>query len=264
MPKIKLDTLKVSGLEIVTNTLNLRRDLHVFIDYVRQRSIKRSYRSNNLSKTDANRLAKLMSNPQALEEIKQDDDYHGTWIDFVDKLALKLGFIDYDTKGEYMGYTSYAPSYRDNYISVVEKTYNNFLKKSLQEQENFLLDSFIKECNSSNNEFYQRTYFTLLDCFDSHGCAVGILPTLDFATARKFLLNLLKNCQSDVWYSTASLVQYIKTHRPYFLIPKIPKIKWVQSLYYDEPIDSIFGSIIAFIIASVFEPINCFIVDFIN
>jgi hypothetical protein len=214
MQKIKLDSIKVSGLEIMTNSLHLRRDMHIFIDYVRQRDVKRSYRGNNLSKTDATRLAKLMNNPL------KAGTYHGTWIDFIDQLVLDLGFVDYDSKGEYMGYSE--PSFRENYINVVEKTYNNFLKMSLQEQENFLLDSLIKEYYSCNNEFYQRTPFTKLDCFDSFGC--GVMPTLDFAATRKFLLNLLKDCQSDVWYSTASLVRYLKSHHPYFLIPKNPQV----------------------------------------
>jgi len=56
--------------------------MHIFIDYVRQRNVKRSYRGNNLSKTDATRLAKLMTNPQA--SIKAGT-YHGTWIDFIEK-----------------------------------------------------------------------------------------------------------------------------------------------------------------------------------
>ena len=37
------------------------------------------------------------------------------------------------------------------------------------------------------------------------------------------LLKILQHCQSGIWYSTASLIAYLKTEHPFFLIPKSPK-----------------------------------------
>ncbi|NQU65016.1 MAG: hypothetical protein HQ517_12160, partial [SAR324 cluster bacterium] len=126
----------------------------------------------------------------------------------------------YALEGEYMGYSSRETSFPDNYIEVNHKAYQTFLKKSLQSQEQQIFDTLIE---SSDVEFFSSTPFSLLDGFNSYGCGTGILPTLNFPEIRRFLFDLLKNCQSDVWYSTASLIRYLKTHHPFFLIPEKPK-----------------------------------------
>ena len=38
------------------------------------------------------------------------------WIAYLDRLALVMGFISYDTKGSYRGYSSTEPSFPDNLI----------------------------------------------------------------------------------------------------------------------------------------------------
>ena len=223
---MKLKPFKVKGLELVSNSLNLRRDIHVFVNYVQERAVKRSHRGNNLSKGDAIRLAKLMSDPEAVKEVKEREDYFSnTWVDDIDALVLQLGFVNYNTEGVYMGYSSVEPSYPDNYVKVDKKAYNKFLALSLQQQEKFILDTLIDNYSYTRNEFLQKMPFNFLDKFDSHGCAVGIMPTIEFATARRFMFKLLKDCQSDVWYSTAALVQYLKSHHPFFLIAAKPKLK---------------------------------------
>ena len=221
MATLQLTPIDVSGLIIFTNPCDLRRDIHAFIEYVRDRHVKRSHRSNQLSKADSNRLAKLMSDPEALEHSKEAG--YSPWVDYVDKLARQLGFVNYDTKGQYMGYSSVEPAFPDNYIDFQEKTYRKFLSASLQDQEHRLLNTLIDAYSYSNNEFFQDAPLSRLDAFDSMGCATGVLPHLDFARSRRFLLELLQNCQSEIWYSTASLVQYLKTQHPFFLIPEHPK-----------------------------------------
>jgi len=223
MTDIKLTPIEVTGLTVESNPCDVRRDLYQFVNYIAERDVKRAHRSNMLSKSDANRLAKLMSDPLAEEDVKE----HGqsVWIDFVDDLALSLNFVQYDTKGEYMGYTSSEPSFPDNYIEFKEKNYHAFLGKSLQEQEQQILDTLVNPYHHSNNEFFSSSSpFSLLDSFDIWGCATGILPTLNFAEARHSLLNILKECESEVWYSTASLIQYLKVNHPFFLLyPKLLK-----------------------------------------
>jgi len=223
MTDIELTPIDVVGLDVRENPGDLRRDLHVFVRYVREREVKRSHRQNTLSKADAGRLAKLMSDPLGPDQVKEQD--HSTWLEYVDELCLKMGFITYDTKGVYQGYTSYEPSYPDNYIQYRPDAYTKFLDLSLQEQEQRILDTLIESYGYGSNEFFPRSPLGILDSFDSHGCAVGVLPGLDFARTRGFLLQLLQGCNSGVWYDTGSLIRHLKARHPFFLIPKKPKIE---------------------------------------
>ncbi len=217
----ELSPIDVAGLAAFTNNCDLRRDIHVFVEYIRDRYVKRSHRGNQLSKADANRLAKLMSDPEALDDIKEDG--FSRWMNYVDRMALELGLVHYDTEGQYRGYSSAEPSFPDNYIELREKAYEGFLQASLQDQERRLLDSLIDTYGYGGNEFFPRSPLGRLDAFDHWGSATGVLPHLNFAQARRFLLNVLQRCRSEVWYSTASLIAYLKTEHPFFLIPKNPK-----------------------------------------
>src|SRR3954451_13932708 len=120
-PIVNLESIDAAPLDVATGLPDLRRDLHVFVDFVRHREVKRSHRGNALSKTDAKRLAKLMSDPDAVREVEEEG--YSAWIDFVDEVALRLGFVHYDTKGEYAGYSSHEPSFPDNYIEFREEPY---------------------------------------------------------------------------------------------------------------------------------------------
>lgn len=219
---MKLTSADIKGLDVQANPCDLRRDLHAFADYVRERRIKRAHRSNDIPKADAKRLAKLLSDPEAEAEFSESGS--STWLDFIDGLALRLGFVRYDTEGRYMGYTSTEPSFPDNYIQFMEKPYENFLALSLQDQERRLLDCLVDDYGYSRNEFFtSHAPLGRLDGFDAFGCATGVLPHLNFAESRRFLLDLLKDCESETWYDTASLIAYLKTHHPYFLIPQHPE-----------------------------------------
>jgi len=220
----ELKTITVDDLEIHVNTFDIRRDLHVFINYIRSRLVKRSVRGNNLPKPDARRLAKLMSNPHAIDDVENTQG--SQWLNFIDDLALNLDFTDYDTEGEYRGYTSSEPSFTDNYIDFDLKQYQKFTSLSLLQQERFLLEKLIKDYGYSRNEFMQRYVLSSLDRFDSSGCATRVLPFLEFDKARQFLMNTLSQCQSGVWFSTASLIQHLKKYHPFFLIPKKPRYKY--------------------------------------
>jgi hypothetical protein len=206
---------------------DLRRDIHVFVRYVRSREVKRLVRDNNLSKADSRRLAKLVSDPQAEEEVEANND--SSWVNYVDWQALKLGFVSYDTEGIYRGYTSRSPSYPDNYITFNAEEYEKFLDLPLIAQERRLLNLFLKNTDGCDSEFFHRGYFGRLGGFKRNGCRTKVVPTLDFPQARRFLLDLLRQCEVGVWYSTSSLVQYMKKNHRYFLIPKEPppyKLGW--------------------------------------
>ena len=184
-----LTEVDVTALQVVTNTLNLRKDLHLFVEYMQQREVKRAYRTNWLPKADSRRLAKLMSDPDALTEIQQNG--YADWIDFVDGIALKLGFVNYDTEGSYAGYTSVEPTFPDNYIFVKDARYEAFLEESLAKQEAMLLQVMIDDYKYDNNEFIRGSIFGQLDSFSSWGCATGVMPTLNFASARRTLFDVL-------------------------------------------------------------------------
>ncbi len=214
----------VENLDTVVNDRDMRRDIHLFIDYIRSRDVKRTHRTNEFYKADLKRLAKLLGDPETVEDVRSEG--RSRWIEFIDQFSRFLGFVRYDTKGVYIGYTSTTLSYPDNYIDFEKENYERFLSKSLGEQEQYLLDTFVELRGECKNEFFmQFGPLAILDRFNRYGCATAVAPLIDFTTVRRFLLEELRQCESAVWYSTASFVQYLKREHPYFMIPKDPKLK---------------------------------------
>lgn len=220
---MNVDAIDVDRLEVATAVPDLRRDVHVFVDYVRGREVKRSHRENALSKGDAKRLARLLSDPKAVREV--DEEGSSPWIDFVDDIALQLGFVHYDTEGQYAGYTSHEPSFPDNYIKYRAKAYEQFLAAKAAAQESTLLKMLLHGGQGSASEFYRRSVLGRLEGFSSWGSAIGVMPTLDFPAIRRFLLGLLAECPSGQWLSVSSLVEYLKNHHRYAIIPAKPRFK---------------------------------------
>jgi hypothetical protein len=217
---VNLDPIDVSRLEIPTQLPDLRRDIHVFVHYVRQRQVKRNHRDNCLNKADLRRLSQLMSDRRPGSE----DDL-SPWVHFVDDIALQLGFVEYDTTGEYAGYTSVNASFPDNYIRFREEQYQRFCSSKVARQELTLLELLLNSSQENNSEFFVQWPFGRLDGFSSWGSALGVVPGLDFGAARRTLLGWLAKCPPGQWLSTASLVAHLKEHDRYFLIPKKPQYK---------------------------------------
>ena len=176
-----------------------------------------------MSKADAKRLARVLSDPDAVQEV--DEEGSSAWIDFVDAVALRLGFVHYDTKGEYAGYSSQEPSFPDNYIEFREQPYEQFLAAKAAKQESTLLELLVRRGLGSDSEFYRQGVLGRLDGFNIRGSAIGVMPTLDFPAVRRFLLGLLAECPCGQWLSTSSLVAHLKKHHRYFLIPAKPRFK---------------------------------------
>jgi hypothetical protein len=221
---MEFDRIDVSKLDVPVRTADLRRDLHVFVDFVRERAVKRGHRDNLLNKADAKRLAKLLSYRPAPGEHDEEDDY-SAWMGFVDGTSLQLGFVKYDTEGEYAGYTSSSKSYPENYIEFSAPGYQRFLVMKAAKQEMTLLDLLLGQRQGSESEFYAISPLGRLDRFTSWGSATGVMPLLDFAAIRRFLLALLVKCPTGQWLSTASLVRYLKQNHRYFLIPEKLRFK---------------------------------------
>ena len=216
------ETLSVDDLEVVVNPCDVRRDLHTFVTYFGDHGVTRTYRENLLPKNHALRLAKRLTDPEAAEEIKAGGQ--SEWLDYVDRLGLQLKLVRYNTKGVYVGYSSSSESYPDNDVFFEDSRYERFLRLSLQAQEARILSALLNDCGYDKNEFLEAGPFSRLDRFDYSGCAAGVMPTLRFAKVRRYLLDLLAQCESGVWYSVASLVEHLKANDPFFLIQEaLPK-----------------------------------------
>ncbi len=213
----------IAKLEIADGPLDVRRDLHVFANYVRAREIKRGHRDNGLNKSDVRRLAKLVSDPEAAASVESEG--YSRWVDFVDWFALQLGLVTYNTKGIYVGYTSREPCYPDNYIQFNSQVFDSLTSMTLARQETHLLKMLLESNQGSGSEFYGPLFSGRLDYFSSYGCGTGVMPTLDFTAPRRLLLDLLAGCPAGEWLSVASLIEFLKTNHRYFLIPKNPEFK---------------------------------------
>ena len=165
---LELKTIDVEKYEVVSNTLDFRKDIHLYVDYISNRKVKRSVRENNIPKADTKRLVKLLSDPKGLDEL--EDTGRSNLLNLIDGLSLDLGFVNYDTEGNYLGYTSVEPSYHDNYINLNENKYRKFITKPLQKQEQFIFNELVNDYSDSGNEFYTSAWFGRLDKFSSNGC----------------------------------------------------------------------------------------------
>ncbi|MFQ5616107.1 MAG: hypothetical protein ACE5GO_06575, partial [Anaerolineales bacterium] len=141
-----------------------------------------------------------------------------------DTIALKLKLVNYDVKGKYIGYTSSSPQFRDNFIVPQKEACARFLALSPLKQERRLFEHLRIDFK---NEFYNTSICGRLDSFYGWGSATGVMPSIRFPKIRAFLFKTLKQCKPGVWYSTRSLIKYLKDNHPYFLIPeKLKPDRW--------------------------------------
>ncbi len=230
---MELTTLDPKNLTIFANDRDILRDLFTYLDYVGERDVKRMTRSNEIPKADSVRIAKLLGDPELVQVAQETGG--AQWIDFLDDLALRLQLVSYDLAGEYRGYTSSEASFIENYIFINQAQLQKFLAFSPAEQEKSILKTLIhassrqKYDTTSQIEFYNTSQLGILDPFSSRGAGTGLMPTLKFPEIRQFLLATLKKCPIGQWISTESLIAYLKTNHPYFLIPQklpISNNKW--------------------------------------
>jgi hypothetical protein len=214
----------IAKLEVAASRPDLRRDLHTFIAYVSPRDVKRGHRDNSIAKTDSRRLVKLLSDPAA--EVELEETGNSWWLNIVDRIALQLGLVQYDTNGIYAGYSSQEPSFPDNFIKFDEQAYGKLLSLSVAKQERVLLDRLLEYGQGNGSELFSSPFgFGRLSRFSHRGSATGVVPMLDFTAIRRSLLKVLAACPTGEWLSVASLVEYLKTKDRYFLIPKKPQFK---------------------------------------
>jgi hypothetical protein len=213
---MKLTEIKINKNERFKPLVNIMQDLYTYVNYVLDRYIKRTYRENKLPKTELARLMKMMVSQN---DPDQDVFIPERWVYFVESVAHQSGLVSYNTNGVYMGYYSYAPSFPDNYIRVSEEKYTQYMNQTPIQQEQSIMYALLKNPSPCGSEFFHASVLGRLDRFLTYGCNTGVVKELNFEESRQFLMNVLKKCQSNVWYSTQSLIAYIKKNNPYFLIP---------------------------------------------
>ena len=226
---LSLNPIDPQSLHIVTNERDLLRDVFVYLNYFRDRSVKRMTRTNEIPRGDIVKLAKLLGiDPPEKEEWEYAQP---TWISFIDGLAYNMGLVSYDVQGVYRGESSQEPSFFDNYVVINIAQLDKFFERSPVQQEKDILEALNLSQPSSwhergnVNEFYQYGPLCALDRFEMWGAGTGIMPTLNFKDIRAFLLNVLLTAPVDQWFSTQSFIAYLKAHHPFFLIPeKLPKV----------------------------------------
>lgn len=209
--------IDISHLDIYANPYDIRRDLFWLMVYLEDREVKRTVYGNSLPKSEYKRICKFLKHPELMEDYDKDSGIW--WIDYVDRCALSLGWIKYDTEGVYQSYSSYRPAFQDNYIETHSDKFDQFLNLSLSEQESSLFNHFQKKYRKYN-PLMSRAVLGRLDSFDIWGAATKVLPTLDFGKSKTLVLEVLATLSPNTWYATSDLIQYMKENHPWFFIPE--------------------------------------------
>ncbi|MBI4816213.1 MAG: hypothetical protein HY791_08145 [Deltaproteobacteria bacterium] len=233
--------------ELITlpaGVVNLRRDLHLFVSFVRPEGLKRSHRGNTIPKGPALKLAKILSWAGEADAVDEND--RGSWSNFVSFVARDLGLVTFEVEGKYLGYSSSAPSFPDNVIEVVEPRVTSWLASSPSAKERSILDSLIRR---KGNEFFQHATLVAGERFDSAGCAIGPASRMDLARIRDRLLGILCELPTNVWLPIATLIDHVRATAPHLILDpalrKVPLEDWQlrqkkRGLQIDEKVDDLY------------------------
>lgn len=198
----------LKGLELhPASAVDLRRDLYLFVDFVRREGLKRAHRSNGIPKGPALKLAKLLSwagEPGAIER-----DGEGDWSNYISDVARELGLVSFDVEGSYAGYSSNEPSFPDNHVTVNDNHFDTWLSSSPLKKERAILDKLVETAPS---EFFNEPQlFHWEPRFDSWGSETGPHSRMTFPPVRKRLLELLAALPTGEWLPMEALIQHVKT-----------------------------------------------------
>jgi len=198
----------LEGLELhPASAVDLRRDLYLFVDFVRREGLKRAHRSNGIPKGPALKLAKLLSWSGELDAIARDGE--GDWSDYVSRVARDLGLVSFDVKGSYAGYSSHEPTFPDNHVTVDENHFTDWLASTPRKKERAILDALVE--TEPSEFFHWPQCFRWEPRFDTFGSATGPHARMQFPPVRKRLLELLAALPTGEWLPMEALIQHVKT-----------------------------------------------------
>jgi hypothetical protein len=199
---VPLDDGAVAGLTILpSGVVNLRRDLYLFVDFVRREGIRRSYRGNEIPKSAAVKLAKILSWSGEAETVASEKC--GVWSDFVSHLARELGLVTFDVKGKYAGHSSTEPSFPENAIALNDARWAAWLAEAPAAKEKAILEALV---SSAESELFAGATVVPGRRFDSFGCAVGAASRMDLPRIRGRLLELLAELPAGSWLPMRGLI----------------------------------------------------------
>ncbi|MCI0586584.1 MAG: hypothetical protein L0323_07065 [Planctomycetes bacterium] len=201
---------EVAGLPLrPAGAVNLRRDLHLFVEFVRRNGLRRGFRDNSIPKGAAAKLAKILSWREEAERVEREG--RGVWSDKVSWLARALGLVRFDEEGEYRGYSSQEPSFPENDVEVEEKGFAAWLARDPLEKERAILSALVE---TTESEFFHPATLLPGGRFDTFGCATGPASRMKLPSIRRALLHLLADLPAGAWIPTRGLVELVRSKVP--------------------------------------------------
>ena len=189
--------------------VNLRRDLYLFVDFVRREGLRRTHRENAISKGAARKLAKILSWAAEAEQVEEEGER--LWSDKVSQVARSLGLVRFDVKGIYAGYSSVEPSFPENDVEVDEKKFEAWLARGPLEKERELLATLVE---TTESEFFHGATLFPEERFDTFGCATGPASRMKLPAIRRALLALLADLPAGEWLPMRGLVDLVRSKAP--------------------------------------------------
>jgi len=196
---------------------NVRRDLFAFMEYVAKRGIQRSHRANEIPPGDRKRLTKILGVPRLLLDTEED---LGTWAEWICALARQMGFVSYDIKGQYLGYSSQEPSFPENHIEIDRAGWETFLALPSSAKERKIVAVLVKH---NKNEFYEPSLLGTQGRFDGSGSAVGAASRMNLPHVRKRLLEILGTYTPGQPVPFGDFVGRIRSEEPNLIIDHLRK-----------------------------------------
>jgi hypothetical protein len=193
----------------LSGQLNLRRDIYLFVDFVRREGLRRTHRGNEIPKGPAQKLAGILTWPDEADAVKKDG--HGLWSDKVSRIARDLGLVSFEVKGIYAGYSSQSESFPENDITVDEKRFAAWLADDPMKKERAILDALLR---TTESEFFHHATLWEGKRFGFRGCAIGPASRVDLAAVRKGLLDILADLPAGVWLPIGGLIERVRRQAP--------------------------------------------------
>ena len=204
----------VAGLTIHrAGAVDIRRDIYQVITFIRANGLTRSYRENNIPKTSARKLAKLVSYASEADHVETEG--LGYWSDTVLDIARSLGLCTYDVEGSYAGYTSSEPSFPDNVVEVDEDAWQAWMSSPAHVTERRILSALTETWPS---ELFHYATLLATEPFSAFGSATGPASRMKLPAIRSKLLELLSELPPDRWVETSSFVEQLRRAAPTLIL----------------------------------------------